>query len=105
VNTNTNTCMTNCHSFLAAVSCVRVQGKESGNKAFAAASIQNMCKQQCTKCVAAVNDKKQCPKSDSALPETCTRGLQSNAMVKNVMDKCAAMYMKDPGSLRKVPGC
>jgi len=80
-------------------------GNQSGNKAFAAASIQNMCKQQCTKCVAAVNDKKQCPKSDSPLPETCTRGLQSNAMIKSVMDKCAAMYSRDPSSLRKVPGC
>lgn len=75
------------------------------NKAFGAAGIQSFCKQQCSKCVAAANDSKQCPNANSALPTACSQGLAFNAQVKAVMNKCADMFMKDPASLRKVPGC
>jgi hypothetical protein len=81
------------------------QGTQSGNSAFKMPTIQTYCKQQCSKCVAAANDKKQCPNSNSALPAACSQGLAFNAQVKSVMNKCADMYMKDPSALRKVPGC
>jgi hypothetical protein len=95
------------HSSLlsASATCLSAQGTQSGNNAFKAPAIQTYCKQQCSKCVAAANDKKQCPNSNSALPSACSQGLAFNAQVKEIMDKCAGMYMKDPSSLRKVPGC
>lgn len=80
-------------------------GTQSGKSAFKMPTIQTYCKQQCSKCVAAANDKKQCPNSNSALPAACSQGLAFNAQVKSVMNKCADMYMKDPSALRKVPGC
>ena len=85
--------------------CHVLQANQSGNKAFGSSSIQNFCKQQCLKCVTAANDSKQCPKAESALPDICSKGLAFNAQVKDVMNKCANMYMKDPAALRKVPGC
>jgi hypothetical protein len=81
------------------------QGTQSGNAAFKTAAIQGFCKQQCSKCVAAANDKGQCPNANAGLPSACTQGLAFNAQVKSVMNKCADMYMKDPSALRKVPGC
>ena len=77
----------------------------SQNKAFSSAAIQNFCKQQCNKCVVAANDSKQCPNANSPLPSACSQGLAFNAQIKAGMDKCAAMYQRDPASLRKVPGC
>lgn len=87
------------------LSCAASQGVQSANKAFTTAAIQGFCKQQCSKCVAAANDKGQCPNANAGLPTACTQGLAFNAQVKSVMNKCADMYMKDPSALRKVPGC
>lgn len=81
------------------------QGNQSPNKFLAGASLQAYCRQQCSNCVAAAADQSQCPSPDSPLPTACSQGLQFNAMVKGLVDKCAGMYFAEPGSVARVQGC
>jgi hypothetical protein len=80
------------------------QGNQSPNKVLASNSLQSFCKTECSKCVAAAYDSNLCPSASSPLPPACSQGLQFNAMVKGLVDKCAGMYFAEPGSLSRT-GC
>jgi hypothetical protein len=77
------------------------------NRAFGAGAIKAFCVQQCKACVTAANDPAQCPgdAGGRAIPDVCSRGLQFNAVVTGLVNKCIDMYARDPSTLRTVPGC
>jgi hypothetical protein len=72
---------------------------------FAGQSLQSFCQKQCSQCVAAAYDATQCPSGSSPLPQVCKSGLQFNAMISNLVDKCANMYFNDNTSLDRTLGC
>jgi hypothetical protein len=61
---------------------------------------------QCKNCVVAANDAKICPAGSSkALPDVCARGLQFNAVVTALVNKCVAKWQANPAVLKKMtPG-
>lgn len=82
-----------------------IQGNQSPNKVLAVESLQRYCQQECSKCVASATDPMQCPDGDSPLPQVCKQGLQYNAMISGLVDKCANMYFGDSTSLDRAVGC
>lgn len=68
-------------------------------------NIQQYCRQECGKCVAAGYDSKQCPSDSSKLPEVCSKGLQFSNVVTGLVNKCLDEYRSNPGALLKAKGC
>jgi hypothetical protein len=50
-------------------------------------------------------DSKTCPKDSSPLPSGCATGLQFTPAVASLVNKCLAIYRKDPSAAKKVAGC